>query len=128
IAFDNEGNYRTPTAKDYADARLYSWNVKEADRIFGKILQATTSRPALSSNSVLIVTSDHSWRQGLAPKGIPPGYAEKIRHVPLLIHWPGQTNQIVITNRFDHLRLPQILKAALTNADLTAAEKILQAP
>lgn len=111
--FASDGSYRAPSLDDFAEPHAYGLSLQEADRIFGKICSAVDERPQFK-NALIIVTSDHEWRQGITGKlGRPPNYIEKATHVPLMIHWPGQTNHLTATNRMEAVDLAASIQAAL---------------
>lgn len=108
-----DGSYRGPLAgsRSTGDPEGYERNLRYADRILGEILD-TLERSGRLDRSLLIVTSDHSWRK--EPNARLLARPDALRRVPLLIKWPGQTRPMVSDQQFCTMGIGPVLEAVLT--------------
>jgi hypothetical protein len=103
----------------------YHRNVLHLDTVVGRIVDRLR-RAGRFDKSLVIMTSDHSWRTDPdMPRSLEP---ERVRHVPLLIKVPGQSERRTIDAPFDGRSFGPIIEAALDGRlDTRAAERLIPA-
>jgi hypothetical protein len=101
----------------------YHRNVQHLDTIVGRIVDRLR-RAGRYDQALVIMTSDHSWRTDPdVPRTAEPG---RVRHVPLLIKVPGQTEPRTVDTPFDGRSLGTIIEAALDGRlDTAAADRLI---
>jgi hypothetical protein len=100
----------------------YHLNLRHLDRVLGHLVD-TLRAAGRFDNALVIVTSDHSWRYDpTLSKSAPP---DLVRHVPLLIKAPGQSDARTIDAPFDSRSLGPIIELALRGQLDTAAAATL---
>jgi arylsulfatase A-like enzyme len=92
------------------DSAGYTRHLHYTDRVLGEILQTLDSTGRLD-RTLLIATSDHSWRK--EPDSATARLPDAGIHVPLFVKWPGQTRQLVSDSTFCHLGLWPVIQAAI---------------
>lgn len=92
------------------DTLGYHRNLQFSDKLLGEIV-GTLDGAGRLDQSLLIVTSDHSWR--MDPDSSFTSRPDADLRVPLLIKWPGQERPIVSDERFCQLGLWPVLEAAI---------------
>lgn len=110
--FDERGNFRGQYQGERMsdDTSGYQRHLRYADRVLGEIMD-TLDRAGRLDNSLLVVTSDHSWRK--EPDSALLKMPDAGLRVPLLIKWPGQKQAIVSDQSFCALGLWPVLEAAI---------------
>jgi hypothetical protein len=108
---DGQGNPRgrDPEARVSANAEGYERNLAYLDRLVGGIVSELKAAGRFDG-SLLILTSDHSWRQDPAVANPSP---DELTHVPLILKLPGQTESIQVTDDFRTYRLGELIGRAL---------------
>jgi hypothetical protein len=101
----------------------YHLNLRHLDQVLGHIVD-TLRAAGRFDNALVIVTSDHSWRyEPSLPKPAPP---DLVRHVPLLIKTPGQSEARTVDGPFDGRSLGPIIDLALRGRlDAAAAAALI---
>jgi Sulfatase len=99
----------------------YIDNLALADRSFAELMSALSSTPA-AANTTVIVCSDHSWRVAMWKQAWTKedALASKGRFDPrpvLIIHFPGQQAQQVISEPFQAIRIHEIIERVLQGQD-----------
>ena len=122
FVYDADGSYRGPfpirsSMTEDIDADVmggspddYHLNLRHLDRVVGRLLDSLRAAGRFD-DALVIVTSDHSWRY--EPTLPTPAPADLIRHVPLLIKAPGQTEARTIDAPFDGRSLGPIIDRAM---------------
>jgi hypothetical protein len=101
----------------------YHHNVLHLDSIVGRIVDRL-SRAGRFDKALVIMTSDHSWRTD--PDVPHTAEPERVRHVPLLMKVPGQTERRTENVLFDGRDLGAIVEAALDGRlDTQAADRLI---
>jgi hypothetical protein len=114
--FDRCGLSRPLSAPDDFGLESYLGNLRYTDRLIGEMVSAIENSP-LADRTMLIVTSDHSWRT--APERLKVSYAQPgLRHVPFLVHLPGQTNRVDVTYMMHTVALKDLVTGYL-DSDLS---------
>ncbi|MBI3413994.1 MAG: sulfatase-like hydrolase/transferase [Verrucomicrobia bacterium] len=121
--------HRKPTVEDYRRHLLHM------DNVIGQIVDEL-KKAGKFDDAMLIVTSDHSWRED-PDNGTEINYgAPSLRKVPLLIKFPGQSQaQFVDKTIYNHLHLQPIIERAVHGgvkaqdaAELIAKMEVLPTP
>jgi len=112
FVFNPDGSFRGPYRGERmsSDSVGYHRQLLYADRVLGEIIGALDSAGRFD-NSLLVVTSDHSWRKD--PDSSLTAQPDAVLRVPLLVKWPGQDRPIVSDERFCQLGLWPVLEAAI---------------
>jgi Sulfatase len=100
----------------------YHTNLRHLDRVMGHFMD-TLRAAGRFDDALVIVTSDHSWRYEPTLSG--PTAADLVRHVPLLIKTPGQSDARTIDGPFDGRSLGPIIERAMSGQLDTAAAAAL---
>jgi arylsulfatase A-like enzyme len=87
----------------------YERNLAYLDRVIGKLVSELKSAKRYD-DSMLILTSDHSWRRD---PDIPNPSREELTHVPLIIKLPGQTESQRVDDDFRTCHLGEFIDRAL---------------
>jgi hypothetical protein len=118
--FRPDGSYRGPFpirsgAGEDIDADImggtpaeYHDSLQHLDALVGEIM-ASMERAGTLDGSLLIVTSDHSWR--IDPEHSAIANTDALRHVPLLIKVPGQHRPGTIDAPMEALNLKPLIEA-----------------
>ena len=102
------GAYRKPGFDESNRPEIYRLNLIRLDEALGQLVDTLKSR-GLWDESLLVISSDHNWREDLISNGSKkPGYNSKVRHVPLFIKYPGQREPRLETNTFSMTELSKI--------------------
>lgn len=112
--FDQRGNFRGQYQGERMsdDSAGYERHLRYTDRVLGEMLD-TLERAGRLDNSLLVVTSDHSWRRD--PDSALAKLPDAGLRVPLLVKWPGQERAIVSDEPFCALGLWPVLEAAIAS-------------
>jgi hypothetical protein len=110
-----DGRYRGahPDAWNDADLAGYTRNLAYADKLLGEFVDAMR-RADRFDDALIIVTSDHTWRRD--PDRTGEVARDSITHVPLVVKLPGQRTAADVHGRFDHWRLGEVIKFALSRS------------
>jgi hypothetical protein len=101
----------------------YRLNLRHLDRVVGHFVD-TLRAAGRFDDALIIVTSDHSWRTD--PTLANPAAADLVRHVPLLIKTPGQSDARTIDAPFDGRSLGPIIDLAMKGQlDAAAAAALI---
>jgi hypothetical protein len=93
------------------DSAGYRRNLRFTDQLLGGIMDQL-ERAGRLDRTLLVVTSDHSWRK--EPDSTLMKLPDAGQRVPLLVKWPGQTSALVSDEPFCALGLWPVLEAAMT--------------
>jgi len=106
-----DGAYRGADPKNQLTANEggYERNLAYLDTLIGQIVTELESAGRFEE-CLLILTSDHSWRQDPA-EGEPN--EEALTHVPLVVKLPGQTGPVSIASRFHTYLLGELVARGL---------------
>ena len=112
FVFDPDGSFRGPYQGQRMsnDSSGYQRHLRYTDQVLGEIMGALDSAGRLHS-SLLVVTSDHSWRKD--PDSSFARLPDATIRVPLLVKWPGQDRPMVSDEPFCQLGLWPVLEAAI---------------
>ena len=117
------GTYRGPFKRKMGDGTPedYYRNVRFTDTVLGQIVDAL-QRAGRFDRSLLIITSDHSWRaeQDSAILAQP----DATRRVPLVIKWPGQTEPLLSDQPFCNAEIGSVIEAALATPQPTLTDSL----
>lgn len=113
FVFNADGSFRgryrgTRLSEDTAG---YHRHLLYTDKVLGEILQ-TLDSTGRYDQSLVVVTSDHSWRR--EPDSTLTQRPDAGLRVPLLVKWPGQKTAIVSDSVFCALGLWPVVEAAIT--------------
>lgn len=118
--FNREGHKKLFAVYNHEELPNYYGNLAYLDRKIGEII-ATLQKSNKFDNSLIIMTSDHSWR-------FDPDYDKtnwwwmfEKYHVPLFIKMPHQKSSIEIDSKFNTFRLGSFINKYL-DGDLTLDE------
>lgn len=105
-----DGSYRGRNWEDNkcGNEEGYERNLAYLDRLIGEFV-AELKATGRYDQSLLILTSDHSWRQDPA---VSDPTTDQLTHVPLIIKLPGQTEPRHINERFSLHRLGELIRQA----------------
>lgn len=92
------------------DTAGYHRHLQYADHVLGEILQTLDSTGRFDQ-SLVVVTSDHSWRK--EPDSALTRLPDAGLRVPLLVKWPGQKTAMVSGEPFCALGLWPVIEAAI---------------
>lgn len=109
---DPDGSYRGPSPQAWDRSSVeqgYERNLRVMDRVIGEIVR-TLEDAGRFDDALLIVTSDHSWRDDPA---VPEPGDDLLRHVPLIVKAPGQTEARSVSETFGTHRLGELIGRAL---------------
>lgn len=106
----------------------YLGNLRYMDTVLGRFVERL-QQAGTYDHSLLIITSDHSWREDPLLSGF--NYAEedakpdsRLKHVPLLIKHPGQRDPVDVWDTFHSVRLYELIERFLNPASgETAADE-----
>lgn len=111
-----DGSYRGPETAAWEKPNLegYERNLICLDRVIGQFV-STLIEAGRYEKSLLIITSDHSWRRDpLQDTGLTD---EPLTHVPLIVKLPGQSDGISVDGRFETYRLGALIEYGLAKSD-----------
>jgi membrane-anchored protein YejM (alkaline phosphatase superfamily) len=108
---DPGGGYRGPdsAAWDKSSVEGYERNLRCLDHAVGGIVESLKAAGRFDE-AVLVLTSDHSWRNDPA---VPAPSDEVLEHVPLIVKFPGQTEPSSVTTEFETHRIGELIARAL---------------
>ncbi len=95
FVFSAEGRYQPDSVGsrlEFAPAK-YADHLAYVDQVAGRLLDSLRASGQYDS-SLVIITSDHSWKVDTLAHGLPG--AEAMTHVPLIVRWPGQREGKVV--------------------------------
>jgi len=107
-----DGRYRGPDGRAWekSDLEGYRRNLARLDRLLGEFTAAMKAAGRYD-DALIVLTSDHSWRDDPARRPGDPGDA--LTHVPLIIKRPGQTSPGSVPARFETWQLGVLIRRAL---------------
>lgn len=107
-----DGTYRGPNSAAWDKSNLegYIRNLARMDQLIGEFM-ATLREAGTFDEAIIILTSDHSWRNDPALPQAPS--LDQLTHVPLLVKLPGQAQPSAVADRFETYHLGEIIHAAL---------------
>jgi arylsulfatase A-like enzyme len=110
--FEADGRYRRPRRGETSrDSIVYRRQLRYTDTVLGEIIEAL-ERSGRFDRSLLILTSDHSWRN--EPDSTLRARPDRLQRVPLLIKWPGQDCLILRDEPLCELGLAPVVEAVLS--------------
>jgi glucan phosphoethanolaminetransferase (alkaline phosphatase superfamily) len=105
----------------------YHGNLLYLDRVLGEVVDAL-KRAGKYDSSMLVLTSDHSWRKdpldsytNMAEEDAKPD--TPLRHVPLIVKMPGQTERRIEDERFSTADLHVLIRRALAPEKVSASPR-----
>jgi hypothetical protein len=103
FVLESDGSYRGPFTihRREGEEADYLRHLLHLDRVVGEIV-ATLERSGRLDAALLVLSSDHGWQKR----------DRAVRHVPLLVKWPGQRVGEVVPGRFSTLDLPGLVQLA----------------
>ncbi|HSB54950.1 MAG TPA: sulfatase-like hydrolase/transferase [Gemmatimonadales bacterium] len=115
FVFNADGSFRgrykgTRLSEDTAG---YNRHLRYTDRVLGEIMD-TLERAGRFDQSLIVVTSDHSWRR--EPDSALVKLPDAGLRVPLLVKWPGQKAAMVSDSTFCAMGLWPVIEAAIAPA------------
>lgn len=113
FVLEADGSYRGPYQGERLsnDSAGYGRHLRYTDKVLGQIV-ATLDSTGRLDHTLLVVTSDHSWRK--EPDSSLAQRPDAVLRVPLLIKWPGQARAVVSDEPFCQLGLWPLFEAAIT--------------
>lgn len=108
---DANGEYRGPDGGAWEKANLegYQRNLARLDHLLGEFVAAMKAAGRYD-DAMIVLTSDHSWRDD--PARGPSNPADALTHVPLIVKRPGQTSPVCVEERFETWRLGDLIREA----------------
>lgn len=102
--------FRDPKQTAWGDADLagYESNLQAVDATIGEFV-AELRRAGKYDNSVVVLTSDHSWRND--PERTSGRSSVPITHVPLLVKAPGQVQPASVNSKFETKNLGALIES-----------------
>jgi hypothetical protein len=99
----SDGSYHGPYRVDRreGDAADYRRHLLYLDRVVGEIVSALEASGRFD-DALLVMTGDHGWQR----------HDQAVRHVPLLVKWPGQRAGERVAGRFSTLELGGLVELA----------------
>lgn len=106
-----DGTYRGEAAKGWSneDVEGYENNLACMDQVVGEIV-STLKAAGRFEKSMLILTSDHSWRKD---PDVPNKTNALLTHVPLIVKFPNQAQPATVDRDFKICRLGELIETAL---------------
>ena len=98
-------------SRDYT-IKGYEGNLEYVDTLVGNVLKTIAST---SDGTMLIVTSDHSWKYDPCYQYDPSLGAREIQHVPMFVHLPGQTKREDVDQRFENVNTGMLIYKYLSS-------------
>lgn len=103
---------------------LYDGTIHQADAIIADLVADLEERDLLEE-TLLVVTSDHGETFGETSRLLPDvrlrghkwGIPEELTHVPLVVHYPGQSEGRVVDEAVSLTDTPDLLRSATDEAD-----------
>lgn len=96
-----------PASWDKSNLSGYERNLAVLDATIGRLVTAM-KEAGTWNNSLLVLTSDHGWRDDPARRS-----TDDLRHVPLLVKLPGQAEAREVDTVYELSRLDQLIASAV---------------
>jgi hypothetical protein len=112
--YDEKGEFCGPEQAVYAwsYAEGYEHNLIALDRFIGEVMAAMT-RAGRFDDSLIILTSDHTYRAD--PKLKECRSADPIRHVPLMVKLPRQSQALSLKPLYELNRIGTLIDSGLAS-------------
>lgn len=107
---------------------LYDGSIRQVDQLVGNLIDELKRRGEFD-NTLIVITADHGEgfgepsriRENVNVVGHTVGLHECLLHVPCLVSYPGQDEQLIVDELATLSRLPDVVEAAI-EADWTGTE------
>ena len=101
MVFASDGGYRHVGFNESNDPEIYRLNLLQVDRTVGRLVDTLKYR-RIWDRTLLVVSSDHNWREDLIVGGQKiPEFDNEVQHVPLIVKFPHQCESRIVTDRFE---------------------------
>ncbi len=112
FVFKPDGSYAGPFTGDRVayEPEGYENHLKYLDVVIGRFM-AKLRETGKFDDALIIITSDHAWRQDNIRAG-KLVVADEVRRVPLIIKWPHQKQGYQVSDRYTMAELGPLLEAA----------------